>query len=403
MGAMFRSRFQRTFPKMEAKTFSDGYIEPVEVVDADEQSVIDALVEATVSDTRARPQGAGKRDRDYHEPHWGHTTGMLQGTLEIDGVDALPERFRVGLFAAANTYPVVARPNFFHDPQAKLGASRLAMKLRYPTPVPNVYAESGQASELDLLFAEGEAKVNGSFHAFPLRDARQMLMFTKLAPPSATTLALMLDPRNWGMIGAAGKIAGLVSGFFPKTSGRRQGWSGKHYFALGPFRLGDGAMKLALRPLQDHSIDSLNLDGAAMGQRAAMEAWMAAGADARFELCVQLATEASIPAPGPNDPPKEVMVAEYCDLHWDETISPFIRVGELRFPCDQREFDSQYPWSPLQFNAWNTLPSMEPLGQLFRARRSVHKGHCEVRLKHLYEAELGAHVDNAPYATDAEG
>ena len=359
--------------------------------------MIAQLVEATVNDTRAHPQGSGQRDQDFHEPHWGHTTAVLQGNLSIDQNDQLPEAFRVGLFKEARDYQVVARPNFIHDPKAGLGVSRVAVKLKYHEAIPNVYAESGQASELDLLFAEGEADVNGAFHAFPLRDARQLLMFTKLAEPSLKMVGVLLDPRNWGLLFRLIKKAISLKKFFPNTPTHKQGWAGKHYYALGPFRLGQGAMKMCLRPLQTHTIAPLELDRAALGQKEAMREWMAQGEDAQFELCVQLATEQCIPEPGENDPSKAVMTAEYCDLQWDEIASPFVRVGVLTFSSDQQELSRKYPWSPLQFNAWNTLPSMAPLGQLFRARRFVHKGHCEFRLQHIYETKPGQLVDRAPF------
>jgi hypothetical protein len=113
---------------------------------------------------------------------------------------------------------------------------------------------------------------------------------------------------------------------------------------------------------------------------------------------VQLATPACIPAPGPGDLPKSVMTAEYCDLEWDETKSPYVPVGTLTFPANaQSDLSGTFPWSPLQFNAWNTLPTMRPLGQLFRARKHVHKAHSEVRLEHIYDAKPGAMVDKAPF------
>ncbi|MCL4752572.1 MAG: hypothetical protein KJ015_20585, partial [Myxococcales bacterium] len=132
--------------------------------------------------------------------------------------------------------------------------------------------------------------------------------------------------------------------------------------------------------------------------RDAPKAWVAAGKDAVFDLCVQLATPGCIPTPGPDDPPKSVMAAEYCDLQWDETESPYVPVGTLTFPASaQSDLSQRFPWSPLQFNAWNTLPSMRPLGQIFRARKHVHKAHSEVRLTHIYDAQPGALVDKAPF------
>jgi hypothetical protein len=79
-----------------------------------------------------------------------------------------------------------------------------------------------------------------------------------------------------------------------------------------------------------------------------------------------------------------------------------VNVGTLTFAASAaRDLTGQFPWSPLEFNAWNTLPEMRPLGQLFRARKHVHKAHAEVRLQHIYDAAPGAMVDKAPFARDA--
>jgi hypothetical protein len=390
---MFTTRYHRVFPPGCGAGGDTGeFIRPCEVEDADEQALIDEAVGGIVSDAKSHARGAGKRDTEFHEPHWGHTTGVLRGELTIDGIDALPEALRVGLFAKEGTYRVIGRPQFVQDLKAKLSAARIALKLEYPSEVPNVYAPSGSAKELDLLFAEGDVKTNDATHAFFFRDARQLLFVVNAFKPS---LPLLVDARNWGLLGRTIKSLGPARRLFHIAN--RRGWAGKPYYSLGPFRLGEGAMKLSLVPKQEHIIDAQEMKSAAKGHRAALEAWVAAGKDAAFDLCVQVATPDSIVAPGPDDPPKDVMAAEYCDLVWDERASPYQRVGTVVFPAAQQELVDAHPWSPFQFNAWNTLDEMQPLGQLFRMRRHVHKAHCEARLEHVYEAKPGETVGKAPF------
>ena len=48
------------------------------------------------------------------------------------------------------------------------------------------------------------------------------------------------------------------------------------------------------------------------------------------------------------------------------------------------------PIYALRFNAWNTLAEMEPVGQLFRARKAVHTHHRETRLRHAFAAETNS-------------
>jgi hypothetical protein len=400
------SQYQRQFPRDLAAADEAGeYLRPTEYVDPDEQRFVDQLREATVADTRRLPKGAGKKDPAFHEPHWGHGTGLLRGTLALDRIDALPAQFRVGLFAKKQSLAVVCRPNFIHDAKAGLAAGRMAVKARYPELVPSVYAANGQAHELDLLFAEGAPEVNGVGHAFFFRDARELAMFSTLKPPSMKTLGTLLSPPNWSVLGRVFKRLKAILAFVKTPAATTAGWAGKAYYSAGPYALGDGAMKMCLRPRQSHAIEPvLPADGAATQRhRAAMEAWIAAGKEAVFDLCVQLATPACIPAPGAGDPPKSVMAAEYCDLQWDETKAPSVAVGTLTLPATaQSDLSRAFPWSPLQYNAWNTLPSMRPLGQLFRARKYVHKAHSETRLEHLYEAKPGAMVDKAPFESSSK-
>ena len=395
------TNFRRAFPPdLDGVGALGDYIRPREVIDPDEDEIFARITAAFVADTRRLPANAGRNDPSFHEPHWGHSTGLLRGTLDIDAVEALPERFRVGLFAASGSYPVVCRPNFIDDRRLRLAAARIAIKVAYPVPVPNVDAPSGEAHELDLLLAEGSPEVNGPGHVFFARDARTLAMLGTLDPPSREGLRTVLTPRYWPLLASFVRELRRVTAYGARPPATTTGWAGKAYFSLGPFALGDGAMKFCLRPRQTHELalgDAPRRDPA-MRHRAAMEAWVAAGEDARFELCVQLATAACIPAPRAGDPPKDVMAAEYCDLQWDEAASPYVKVGTLTLPASpEADLSRELPWSPLQFNAWNTLPSMTPLGQAFRARRHAHKAHAEVRLQHLYGTAPGAMVGRAPF------
>jgi hypothetical protein len=90
------------------------------------------------------------------------------------------------------------------------------------------------------------------------------------------------------------------------------------------------------------------------------------------------------------------MAAEYCDLHWDEAVAPYIPVGTLTLFADP-VINSDATAGAIQFNAWNTLPEMRPLGQLFRMRRDVHRAHSDVRVSHLYGGTPGAMTGKCPF------
>ena len=145
----------------------------------------------------------------------------------------------------------------------------------------------------------------------------------------------MFTPRYWPLFARFAKQLRRATAFAGRAPATTTGWAGKAYYSLGPFALGDGAMKFCIRPRQTHAIPPVDAGRGdpALRHRAAMEAWVAAGQDAVFDLCVQLATAECVPAPGAGDPPKEVMAAEYCDLQWDEVASPYVKVGALTFPA----------------------------------------------------------------------
>ena len=124
-------RYQRQMPvAAPGDDDAEDYIRPREVIDPDEESFVALIRNAALAEARSVPKHAGKNDPTFHEPHWGHGTGLLQGTLTIDRIDALPARFRVGLFANNESFPVVCRPNFQDDKKAGYGASRMSVKVK---------------------------------------------------------------------------------------------------------------------------------------------------------------------------------------------------------------------------------------------------------------------------------
>jgi hypothetical protein len=190
----------------------------------------------------------------------------------------------------------------------------------------------------------------------PLRPEgeRELAMFTTLKPPSMKTLATLLSLRNWGHIGRVFKRLKAIMAYVKSPAATTAAWAGKTYYSAGPYALGDGAMNVSAPPADPHH----------------------RGGDAR--RCRRYA--ASPRGDGSLDPGRQRR-----------------RLRSVRPARDARVHSGTLPWSPLQFNAWNTLPSMRPLGQLFRARKHVHKAHSEARLEHIYDAKPGAMVDQAPF------
>jgi hypothetical protein len=129
-----------------------------------------------------------------------------------------------------------------------------------------------------------------------------------------------------------------------------------------------------------------------------MQARVAAGKDAVFDLCIRLATPECIPVPGAGDPSKEVMAAEYCDPAMGRG-SLAVREGRhADLPGDptgrseQRVPAVAAPVQRLEHVAFDGSPRAD-----LSREKARHKAHAEVRLKHLYGTAPGAMVGKAPF------
>lgn len=125
----------------------------------------------------------GQSDAAFHEPHWGHTTGLLRGRLPID---------------------------------------------------------SGDTREVDLLFAVGEVATNGQGRAFFFRDAREMDLALTLDPPTPATLRTR---SNWRSVRQFTTVVGRLKRLMAPLHHAPDngiGWAGRPYFSAGPYAHGVG-------------------------------------------------------------------------------------------------------------------------------------------------------------------
>lgn len=387
-GVAKESPYRRRFVDTRPDELVDGFLTTQEIFDTDEARLAEIVGDSFVKDTLALKERIGLGKPEFHEPHWGHTTGLLRGTLHIDSLHNLPLPFRVGLYSEEKSFPVICRVNYASDADLKLKFNRLALKIHYDSAVPNVYSETGESNEIDLLLGEGDSAENGSGRSFFFRDAREAALASTLKRPSLQSIKTLSNWRNFGILGSFLWRLNNFMAPLRKTSSLTSGWAGKPYFSAGPYALGKAITKFSLRPRQSHPIPPVDLESdPTIPHKDAFDRWLEAGQDATFDLMLQLATPESIPEPGPKDPPKSVMASEYCDLVWDEKQSPFFKVGTLVLEADA-ELNQRYDWSPYLFQAWNTLPEMRPLGQLFRIRRHVHLEHTKARLERIYDTDV---------------
>ncbi|MEM6941608.1 MAG: hypothetical protein AAF943_16330 [Pseudomonadota bacterium] len=408
IGPIFGTRHARDFS--DARKVEDGPdsapVEAVEFKDPDEDRLFRDIMLCFAEDCLAHTCGAGQHEH-FEDKHWGAGTGLVEGQLVISDTSQLPFACRVGLFETAGSYPVVSRPNFLHD-GGDIRVSRLSLKLSTPFDVPNVYAFGGQARELDLLLSEGVRQQEAGDQdgqGFFFRDARQLRYLSGFPKRPARSIMSLLNSANAAVFSARQKIMhdAVDTLYLPKHA--HKNWAEKDYYSAGPYRLGGVLVKFALRSRHSNiaTVRAPGGHGPARDQALWFAAWERAGKPAVFDLCLQVARYGAIRAPSKRlgEPCKAVMATEFTDLVWDEGVSPFHKVGTLTLrscaaqaqgrPWYFEERDRWYPrdMTPayaLRFNAWNTLPSMVPVGQLFRARKQVHAMHRETRLRHSMNA-----------------
>ena len=380
----------RDFSDVETLPIVGKYIRPREYKDKDEEQLTNKLKVTFVDDICP---GRGRSDPKYQDMHWGSTTGLLKGTLTIDKIASLPEKFRVGLFKHDRDYKVFCRMNHLFDDSPTISINRLSLKLEYPCPVPNEYAAGGFAHELDLLLSEGlPPDEGGDGQGFFFRDGRQLLMLNHMKGGLSAAVAVLVNKANVPQVKKRKKkIFGNSVDQLYEGGQARKSWAGKHYYSAGPYALGDGLMKFSLAP---HEPDDLgrelapDLDNPTDVHLAKSEELVSRDRKVCFDLCVQIATVDSIPEPKEGDPPKDVMAVEYTDLVWDNQKAPFIKVGTLEMEVISTDHsEAEKHWYAVSFNAWNTLHCMRPMGQLFRARREVHRYYREQRMKRSFETD----------------
>lgn len=410
LGLFFNTRHARDFSKAPPSPngAADATVPVTAFCDPDEDQLFHDVMMSFAGDCLKNQRGEGQ-DEHFEDLHWGSTKGLIEGTLEISAPEKLPCECRVGLFKTEGTYPVVSRPNFLHN-NSTIRVSRLSLKVQTDFDVPNVYNLDGQARELDLLLSEGVRQLetgDQDGQGFFFRDARQLRYMSWLQNHPYKAALSLLHSGNRAV--ARGHLKLMKSALDTLYSPQhfRKSWEEKDYYSAGPYSLNGTLVKFALRSRQkSHANDRLaGPDGPAHDQWKWFDAWSTKAAPAVFDVCVQVARFGAIPEPSrlQGDPCKAVMATEYTDMVWDENVSPFETVGQLTLhpapvTSDPRPWYFQHRdrWYPqaevpdyaLRFNAWNTLPEMVPVGQLFRARKQVHAMHRDTRLRHTFDAVM---------------
>lgn len=138
------------------------------------------------------------------------------------------------------------------------------------------------------------------------------------------------------------------------------------YSSIAPFKLGPQVIKYRVIPASAncpaYSPPAQNRELPNFLRNALYQQLSADRVDACFALQVQAQN------------PTYYMPIEDPSVAWDESISPFVTVADIRVPA--QDFDSREQnvlCDNLSFNPWHALPEHQPLGGINRLRKAVYE------------------------------
>lgn len=133
------------------------------------------------------------------------------------------------------------------------------------------------------------------------------------------------------------------------------------YFSAVPSRLGPGAVKYSVRPCA--------LEPETKAPRGAGPQWARRVLARRLSdgaACMSFLIQRQLDA--------KTMPVEDSTVLWDETVSPFVPVADIRISSQDVLSDAAQPaCEDASFTPWHSLPEHRPLGGLMRARREVYR------------------------------
>ncbi len=289
--------------------------------------------------TFQNPRADGTLPRQFHAK----THACLRGTLRIDPPD--DPVLRHGLFARAGTYPALTRfSNSFFGRDDHPDIRGLAIKLNG---VPGDVCEGAPPGQHDFVLM--------SEPVGPARDAAEALnLFRALGGIRRISLLSVLAPRYLMPSLWPWRIRWRYLAFLNQSGLRHllgHDLAQTSYYSVTPYRLGEDAMKVVVRP-----------DAAAKARSptrgkdfcARLQAALEAG-PIRFEVCVQ-------PRTFDSDPIEDARVA------WK---SPIRQVGVLEIP--PQDVAATIPLGEsLAFSPWNALSAHAPLGSINVLRQAAY-------------------------------
>jgi catalase len=175
-----------------------------------------------------------------------------------------------------------------------------------------------------------------------------------------------LDPRSWELRHLFIALKTLAPA--PQTP------VATTYSSVAPYKLGSHNIKYRVIPTPErcpaYELPEQNRDLPNFLRRALYQQLSLDRVPACFELQVQ------------RQNPEHYMPIEDTSIEWDEAISPFETVADIRLPA--QDFDSteqNLNCDNLSFNPWHALPDHRPIGGINRLRKAVYEAISAYRLE----------------------
>lgn len=310
-----------------------------EVLPANENAATQQIVRLIEDTVRTEFKNGLARRGAHAKPH-----GCVHAEFRV--FDKLPEEVRIGIFAAARTYPAWIR---YSNSSGKAqddstGDGRgMAIKL--------MGVEHSDSGTQDFLMI--------NHPVFFVRNAADYVEFQKASSEDSPFKFFFpgLNPFNFRLheFGIANAIRSTKVANPLNT----------RYWSTTPYRFGDTAMKFSARPCGAASpfveTSSPNFLHKNMQNHLAQS-------EACFDFQVQLRKH-----------PWEMPI-EDPTIEWSEKDSPYIPVARITIPAqaftspEQLEFCENLSYTP-----WHAIPEYQPLGGINRVRKTVYDTISRVR------------------------
>ena len=264
------------------------------------------------------------------------TLGCFDATFTV--LNSLDNALQQGIFATVSTYPAKIRfASATKDDDREKDFRGMSIQVQ-GVAGDSLWGDSGQQDFLlnsyPALFAANPADFLDFINA--TRDGQLWRYF--ITPGHFYSLAVVLKGRE--------KITNPFS---------------ISYWSTTPYRFGDDAsraVKYAVRPCSTSPAE-IDIERHRDFLSDAMQAHLRRS-DACFDFMVQFQTDA------------DSMPIENAAIIWNESVSPFIKLAEIRIADGTTSTSTVDNCETMTFNPWQSLAAHQPLGSINRARKPIY-------------------------------